>query len=61
MIDILNIVYNNTDLDDDEQVVTNDVYDALVDRCIASGRMPVGSEVIHFKDYHTKKKKKILL
>lgn len=57
LLDILNIAYNNTDLDDDEQLVNNEVYDALIDRSVMSGYMPVGSEVIHFNDYHTKKEK----
>ncbi len=48
-----NIVYNNTDLDDSEQLIDNEIYDKLVVKFSHYGGKPqVGSEIINFKSYH---------
>lgn len=51
IIHIGNIVYNNTDLDDDNQVVDNDSYDILLERYkVYNKNFQVGAEPVIFKD-----------
>lgn len=51
LIHIGNIVYNNLDLDDDEQVIDNDIYDQLLVRYSKFNPVfQVGAEPIEFKD-----------
>ena len=52
ILHIGNIVYNNTDLTDEQQPVDHDSYDLLLEKYKAAGRIPqVGAEPVHFKNF----------
>lgn len=52
ILDIANIVYENADLDDDEQIIDHGIYDKLVELYCRFRRPKVGGEIVNFVDTH---------